>query len=167
MTEILRAGMIIKNSPIYYMDSEKKHSSIRVEEIFKDKIIVVFGGPAPFSRLDTEHATAYAKQTSEILNLGIDEVIAIYCQDAFVCDKFQEEIYQKTNNHIKIYGDGDGFFARDHGINIDLTYQGLCMRSRRWAAVINNCQVDLIEFDDYKEILYTDPARIISWIKSQ
>jgi len=80
-------GSNIKNSVVYYIDSNKIHQHIRVNDIFTNKISVVFGGPAPFSKLDTEHAELYERFAQQLLDQGVEQVVAIYCQDAFVCKK--------------------------------------------------------------------------------
>lgn len=162
---------IAVNAPIgqgvvYYIDDNRRHSSTSVAEIFKDCAAVVFGGPAPFSRLDTEQAEQYELACPELLSLGIDRVVAIYCQDAFVCQKFKETISEKTGtDYLRYYGDGDGFFVQSYNLWRDFTNQGLSMRSERWCAVVKDNVVKFVEHDDYSEIDKTHVSNIIAWLK--
>ena len=133
----IRAGTVLRNSSLYHIDQNNKHTDIKVHDIFKDKLVAAFSGPAPFSRLDTELAKLYVNFFNPIIEQGVDEIVAIYYQDAFVCKKFEDEI-SDSKNRIKIYADGDGFFARDHEINFDFTYSGLSMRNWRWCGIIDD-----------------------------
>lgn len=161
-------GSNIKNSVVYYIDSNKIHQHIRVNDIFTNKISVVFGGPAPFSKLDTEHAELYERFAQQLLDQGVEQVVAIYCQDAFVCKKFQEEIVTKAGtNNVKYYADGDGFFTNEHGIGIDFTCHGLSLRSARWCAVIDNIEIVWVASDEFQLIENTHPQRVLEWLESQ
>lgn len=159
------------NAPIgqgvlYYIDSNKKHSSITVADVFRGGPVVVFGGPAPFSGLDTEQAEQYEHAYDQLHKLGIDQVVAIYAQDAFVCEKFREEVSRSTGgNNLKYYADGDGFFIKAYDLCRDFTYQGLSVRSERWCAVVKENMVKFVQHDDYSTIDNTHVDKVIAWLK--
>jgi peroxiredoxin len=163
---------IAVNAPIgqgvlYHIDDSRRHISVPVAELFKNGVTVVFGGPAPFSRLDTEQAEQYELAAEQLLSLGIDRVVAIYCQDAFVCQKFRETISEKTQtDYLRYYGDGDGFFVRAYDLWRDFTYQGLSLRSERWCAVVKDNIVQFVAHDDYQEIDNTHVDKVIEWLKT-
>jgi len=153
---------------VYYINDSGQHSNITVAELFNNGVTVVFGGPAPFSRLDSQHAEQYERRCEELLALGVDRIIAIYCQDAFVCNKFRETISQRAqSDHIRYYGDGDGYFTQAYDLVRDFTGQGLSVRSERWCAVVENNIIKYAEHDDYSEIDKTHVDHIVSWLKSQ
>lgn len=161
-------GTKLDASILYYIDNNRLHKHLRIDDIFRNNISVVFGGPAPFSKMDSEHAELYERASQEFLDLGINQVVAIYCQDAFVCKKFQEEITSKTStNNVKYYADGDAFFIRDYRIAIDFTFQGLCLRSPRWCAVVDDCEILWVANDEFQLIENTHPERVLEWIRSQ
>jgi len=72
---------------LYHIDDKDIHSSMKLLDIVKERRLVFFGGPAPFSKLDTEQATAYARLCAKMME-KVDMVYGIYCQDAFVCKEF-------------------------------------------------------------------------------
>lgn len=157
----------IGQGAVFYIDDERRHSSTSVAEIFKDCTAVVFGGPAPFSRLDTEQAEQYEQASAELLSLGINRVVAIYCQDAFVCQKFRETVSAKVGtDNVRYYGDGDGYFVQAYNLWHDFTGQGLSMRSERWCAVVRDNVVKFVEHDDYSVIDKTHVDNIIAWLKA-
>jgi len=161
------------NAPIgqgvlYHIDDSGSHVAVTVAELFNNGVTVVFGGPAPFGRLDSEQAEQYERAAAELLSLGVDRVVAIYCQDAFVCKKFREAISQKTQtDYIRYYADGDGYFIQAYNLWRDFTGSGLGMRSERWCAVVENNVTKFVEHDEYTDIDKTHVDNIISWLKSQ
>lgn len=153
---------------VYRINKEGIHESQDVLSLFKDKRVVVFGGPAPFSRLDTQQAKEYADSSIELIELGLDNVYGIYCQDAFVMNEFDKRIKETFPTHkINFYADGDAFFMRAHQLEHNFTYQGLSVRSQRFAMVINNCKIEYVVIDDYSVIENTASIKIVEWLKSQ
>lgn len=149
---------------LYHIDDKDIHSSMKLLDIVKGRRLVFFGGPAPFSRLDTEQATEYAKLSARMIE-KVDMVYGIYCQDAFVCKEFEKLIDSKVgNNALVILADGDAFFIRSNGLEEDFTFQGLSIRSHRWAAVVNDGKIEYFISDPYQIIDETHPAKILEFL---
>lgn len=159
-------GTSLNQGTLYYINDAGLHSHISVEDLFLNGRTVVFGGPAPFSRLDSQHAEQFEIKVEDFKSLGIDKVVAIYCQDAFVCQKFREMISQKAqSDSLRYYADGDGGFIMNYGMSRNFTNSGLGVRSERWAAVVTDGKVDYIEHDEFSVIDKTHPDNIIAWLK--
>ena len=168
MTLALSVGQTLDLGILYRIDENNTHSSIKVNELFADKRVVVFMGPAPFSRLDSQQASDYEARSSEILNQGIDEIFGIYVQDAFVMNKFQETIRRnEATANVKFYGDGDGFFVKANNLTHDFTFEGLSTRCGRWAFVVNNGVIEYVTVDDYSLIETTSADSILKQLKNE
>jgi len=151
---------------VYHLTDKGVHSSMKLIDIVKDRRLVFFGGPAPFSRLDTEQALGYASLAHKMMG-KVDMVYGIYCQDAFVCDEFEKKIDEQVgNNALALLADGDGFFCRSNNLENDFTYQGLSVRSHRWAAVIKNGKVEHFVSDPYQVIEDTRAEKILDYLDS-
>jgi peroxiredoxin len=158
----------ITSGILYYMNEENLHSSIPVIELFANRRLVVFMGPAPFSRLDTQQAIEYELLSKEILAEKVDGIIGIYVQDAFVTTKFQEHVSaQAKSSNVKFYGDGDGFFARGNNLVHDFVYSGLGQRSGRWAMILNDGKIEFVMADDYQQIDHTSAEKILKYLKNE
>jgi peroxiredoxin len=152
---------------LFFIDETGVHNHITVNEIFQEGLIVVFGGPAPFSRLDTEQAIQYEKAGQELKSLGIDRIIGLYCQDAFVMKQFANHVENSAGcSDVEYYADGDGIFLLSYNLGHDFTNYGLSMRSERWCAVVENGVVVWSDHDDYSEIDKTHVNKVIEWIKT-
>ncbi len=163
----LNAGDNIVGGTVYKINPEGVHESHDILPMFKDKRVLVYGGPVPFGRLDTQQSREYAELSSELLGEGIDEVCAIYCQDAFVIREFDNRIKQDFPDHkVNFYGDGDAFFTRAHKLEFNFTYQGLSIRSIRYAMVVKNCVIEYVTADPFEVIEKTSAQKMLEWLKN-
>jgi peroxiredoxin len=161
-------GATLHVGQLFRIDENKTHINKSTADVFNQGRLLVFGGPAPFSRLDTEQAIEYQRLSDEFLACGLDEIIGLYCQDAFVMKKFQEHISSETGkNNITFWGDGDGSFALGHGMSHNFVNQGLGMRSLRWAAIVFNGAVEYIEVDDYSQIDNSSANKFLNYLKNE
>jgi peroxiredoxin len=151
---------------LFIINDEKVHVSGTVEEIFRTGRVLVFGGPAPFSRLDTQQAIEYQNLSEELLAAGVDEIIGLYCQDAFVMNEFRNRVVSETGkDNITFWGDGDGSFVVGHDMGHDFTNQGLSVRSIRWAAVVRDSVIEYMEVDEFSEINKTKASALLEYLK--
>ena len=142
------------------------HDKFSIESLFANKRVLVFGGPAPFSKLDTQQAIEYAGLGADILK-HVDVIYGIYCQDAFVMKKFAEHVEQAVpNSPVVFYGDGDAFFIKNHQLEHDFTFQGLGIRSGRYAFVVKNHIIEHVALDEYQLIENTSAEELLKWLKS-
>ena len=168
MTLALNPGQKLEAGTIFRIDEQNIHVSKNISDLFANRRVVVFMGPAPFSRLDTEQANAYEKLSAEILAQEVDAVIGIYVQDAFVMKKFEEQVRQTSgSSNVELYGDGDGFFVRANYLTHDFTFQGLGTRCGRWAFVLNDGVIEHVECDEYQLIEKTSADNILSYLKNE
>lgn len=153
---------------LFRINEDKVHISNTVEEVFRTGRILVFGGPAPFSRLDTTQAIEYQNLSEELLATGLDKIIGLYCQDAFVMKQFHERVVADSGkDNIVFWGDGDGSFVQGHGMAHDFTSQGLSIRSIRWAAVVQDGVIEYMEVDDFSIIDKTKATTMLEYLKNE
>ena len=168
MTLALKKGQTIDLGVVYRINPDKVHESVNIKDLFANKRVVVFMGPAPFSRLDTEQALGYETCSREILAEKVTEIIGIYVQDAFVMNKFQEHVHNQVGSScVNFYGDGDGFFVKANNLSHDFTFEGLSTRCGRWAMVIDNGVIEHVVVDDYSEINFTSADSILKYLKNE
>ena len=167
MTLALNPGQKIEVG-ILFRIKDGVHISANVSDLFANKRIVLFMGPAPFSRLDTQQALAYEKASKELLSKNIDLVMGIYVQDAFVVKKFEEQIQTDAgSSNVKFYGDGDAFFVKANNIMQDFTFQGLSVRVGRWAVIVKNGIIEQVFTDDYALIENTRASNVLKYLKNE
>jgi len=100
-------------------------------DVFGGRNIVLFALPGAFTpACSDEHLPSYENTADEFKILGIDQVICLAVNDAFVL--FQ---WAKINNITKVFmlPDGNGDFTRQMGMLVQRTKQGMGMRSWRYS----------------------------------
>ncbi len=67
---------------------------------------------------------------------GVDTVACISVNDAFVMGAWGKA--QQTGDKILMLGDGSGEFSQAMGLTMDLTKNGLGVRSQRYAMIVQD-----------------------------
>lgn len=168
MTLALAVNQTVDLGVVYKINSNGVHESTTIKDLFAGKRLLVFMGPAPFSKLDTEQAIEFEYQSNNILAQKIDGIIGLYVQDAFIMKKFQEHVHETSGtNNVQFYADGDGFFVKANNLTHDFTFSGLGTRCGRWAFIINDGVVEYVTVDDYSFIETTGAHSILKQLKNE
>ncbi|MFM2063595.1 MAG: hypothetical protein RLZZ507_3266 [Cyanobacteriota bacterium] len=120
------------------------------EELFAGKRVVVFSLPGAFTpTCSTSHLPRYEELYAQFKALGVDAVICISVNDAFVMYQWGK---QQGAENVFLLPDGNGEFTRKMGMLVDKSNLGFGMRSWRYSMVVNNCKIEKIftepGFDD-------------------
>ena len=123
---------------------------LTTNEIFNEKKIVLFAVPGAFTPACSEsHLPGYESEYESIRNLGIDEVICLAVNDAFVMFH-----WAKSRDVSKVFmlPDGNGEFTRKMGMLVDRSSQGMGMRSWRYSMYVDNGEIrKLFVEPDFKD----------------
>ncbi len=110
------------------------------EEVFKGRTIVVFALPGAFTpTCSSTHVPRYNQLTAEFKRHGVDEVICISVNDAFVMNRWQAE--QKAWN-VTFLPDGNGEFSRGMGMLVTKNDLGFGERSWRYSMLVKDGVID-------------------------
>jgi peroxiredoxin len=132
---------------------------VTTQEIFGGKRVVVFSLPGAFTpTCSSTHLPRYEELYNEILAQGVDAIICISVNDAFV-------MYQwgKAQGAEKVFllPDGNGEFTRKMGMLVDKSNLGFGMRSWRYSMVVNDGTIEKIFVEpDYGDNCPTDPFEV-------
>jgi glutaredoxin-like protein len=106
------------------------------DEIFKGRTVVVFSLPGAFTpTCSSSHVPRYNQLTPVLQQHGVDEVICISVNDAFVMNQWKAE--QKAHN-ITFLPDGNGEFTRGMGMLVSKTDLGFGDRSWRYSMLVKD-----------------------------
>jgi len=109
-------------------------------DLFANKRVVIFSLPGAFTpTCSTYQLPGFENQFNDFKHAGIDEIYCVSVNDAFVMNAWAD-ILGITN--VKVIPDGTGAFTDSMGMLIDMSAIGFGKRSRRYAAVIDNCVIE-------------------------
>jgi thioredoxin-dependent peroxiredoxin len=129
------------------------------QDLFAGKRVVVFSLPGAFTpTCSTSHLPRYEELYGEFKTLGVDAVICISVNDAFVMYQWGK---QQGAQNVFLLPDGNGEFTRKMGMLVDKSNLGFGMRSWRYSMVVDDCKIEKIFIEeDYGDNCPTDPFEV-------
>ena len=128
-------------------------------EIFKGKNVVVFSLPGAFTpTCSTSHLPRYEELYADFKAQGVDAVVCISVNDAFVM--FQWGKSQNAKN-VFLLPDGNGEFTRKMGMLVDKTNLGFGLRSWRYSMYVEDGEIkQLFAEPGFSDNCATDPFEV-------
>ena len=132
---------------------------LTTDEIFKDKKVVVFSLPGAFTpTCSTSHLPRYEELYEEFQSEGVDAIVCISVNDAFVM--YQWGLSQNAKN-VFLLPDGNGEFSRKMGMLVNKDNLGFGMRSWRYSMLVDNGEITkLFSEPGYSDNCPTDPFEV-------
>lgn len=124
-----------------------KPAEVHTQDFFKGKKVVLFAVPGAFTpTCSAAHLPGYVVLADEIKAKGIDAIVCLAVNDAFVMDAWGKA---QNASELLMWGDGDGSFTKALGLDVDTgAFGGL--RSRRYAMVVDDGVVTLLNVEPPK-----------------
>ena len=148
----VRDNSVVGDNPFRWQD-------LTTEEIFKGKKVIVFSLPGAFTpTCSSNHLPGYEKHFEEFQSLGIDTIVCLSVNDAFVM--FQWGKQQGVDN-VYLLPDGSGEFTRKMGMLVDKSNLGFGMRSWRYSMLVNDMTIEkLFTEPDFGDNCPLDPFEV-------
>lgn len=109
------------------------------EELFGNKKIVFFALPGAFTpTCSSTHLPGYEKNYEKFKELGVDEVICLSVNDAFVMFKWAQDLGIEK---VFMLPDGNADFTRKLGMLVKKENLGFGMRSWRYSMYVENGEI--------------------------
>ncbi len=106
------------------------------KDVFSGKRVVLFALPGAFTPACTEnHLPGYERLHDDLIAEGIDEVVCLSVNDAFVMHNWAK---QTGIEKVTMLADGNGEFTRKMGMLVDRSAQGMGMRSWRYSMLVED-----------------------------
>ncbi|MDR4513673.1 peroxiredoxin [Nitrosomonas sp.] len=117
-------------------DNPFRWQDVSTEDIFAGKRIVLFALPGAFTpTCTTAHLPEYEQHYDDFKTLGVDEVICLSVNDAFVMYQWRRYL---NIEKVFVLPDGNAEFTRKMGMLVDKSNLGFGMRSWRYSMVVQD-----------------------------
>jgi peroxiredoxin/glutaredoxin len=124
----------------FMMRKEGQFVQVTSDEIFKGKTVAVFSLPGAFTpTCSSTHLPRYNDLASTFKENGVDEIVCLSVNDAFVMDAWAAE--QESEN-VMLLPDGNGEFTEGMGMLVDKSDIGFGKRSWRYSMLVKDGVVE-------------------------
>jgi peroxiredoxin len=114
---------------------------VSVGELFKGKRVVLFAVPGAFTpTCSMKHLPGFLEQASAIKAKGVDEVVCLSVNDAFVMGAWGNA--NNAKGKVRMLADGNGDFTKAVGLTLDASGFGMGARSQRYAMIVKDGKVE-------------------------
>jgi glutaredoxin-like protein len=105
-------------------------------ELFRGRNVIVFSLPGAFTpTCSSSHVPRYHQLAPAFKAEGIDEIVCVSVNDAFVMDEWRE---QQGAERVTFIPDGTGDFTRQMGMLVNRDDVGFGMRSWRYSMLVRD-----------------------------
>ena len=121
-------------------------SDITTDALFSGKKVVLFAVPGAFTpTCSNKHLPGFIEKADEIKQKGVDDIICMSVNDAFVMKAWGEE--RGAGDKVRMIADGNGDLTKALGLEFDGSGIGFGLRSQRFAAIVQNGVVKKLAVD--------------------
>lgn len=117
------------------------------KEIFAGKKVAMFAVPGAYTpTCSKSHMPGFVERVGELKAKGIDTIACTAVNDVFVLTNWAKDT--GASGKIEMLADGSGDFAKAVGLDIDLSNFGLGLRSKRYAMLVDDGVVKVLNVED-------------------
>lgn len=141
----INVGQKLPNVTLKIM-SEKGPADITVESLTEGKKVVIFAVPGAFTPgCSNTHLPGFVVKADEIKAKGVDSIICLSVNDAFVMSAWGKA---QNAEELLMIADGNGEFTDALGLALDATGHGMGTRSKRYAMIVEDGTITHLAVDE-------------------
>lgn len=141
----IQAGDKIPSLTLSVM-GEKGPQPVTTDELFNGKKVVMFAVPGAFTPgCSMTHMPGFVVNADNIKAKGVDTIICTAVNDAFVMGAWGKD---QNAEHLVMLADGNGELTEALGLTMDASGYQMGQRSKRYAMIVNDGVVELLNVDD-------------------
>lgn len=143
---IISVGETLPEATFHHI-GEDGPGTATTADIFSGKKVVLFAVPGAFTpTCHNNHLPGFVEHSDAIKAKGIDEIAVVSVNDVFVMDAWAG--VSGAEGKVKFLSDPNADFAKATGMELDLTERGLGMRLKRFAMVVDDGKVAVLNVED-------------------
>lgn len=144
----ISVGDRLPEAAMTQMGAEGRPEPVQLSQVLAGRKVVIFALPGAYTgACSTVHLPSFMRTADDIRAKGVDEIICIAVNDAFVLDAWGEATGAKAAG-IRFLGDAEGQLTNALGMAFDAPVIGLMGRSNRYAALVEDGVVTAVSIDE-------------------
>ncbi len=131
----IKVGDKLPETTLHIM-KDGRPAAVKTSELFAGKKVVAFAVPGAFTPTCSQaHLPGYVVHADAIKAKGVDSIVCISVNDAFVMDSWGKNSNAEA---LVMVADGNGDFTKAMGLEMDGSGFGLGKRSQRYAMIVED-----------------------------
>lgn len=144
---MVQVGDRIPDVEVKTMGADGAPASVRTGEALGAGKVVLFAVPGAFTPgCSKVHLPGFVANADALAGKGVSQVACIAVNDAWVMDAWGQS--QGVGDKIVLLADGSGDFTKAMGLEMDVSAFGLGVRSKRYAAVIEDGVITSLDVEE-------------------
>ena len=120
---------------------------IGTAELFGGRKVLLFAVPGAFTpTCSAKHVPSFLQNADALAAKGIEQIACIAVNDPFVMGAWAKD--QAVGDRILMLSDGMAAFTKSLGLEVDLSKRGLGIRSARYAMVVEDGVVTMLNVEE-------------------
>ena len=138
----IKVGDRIPSATLFQMTKDGP-APISTDDVFKGKKVVLFALPGAYTpTCSAKHLPGFVSKAGEIKAKGVDTIACLSVNDAFVMGAWGKD--QGVGDKVLMLSDGSAELTKAMGLELDLTPRGFGVRSDRYAMIVDDGVVKLL-----------------------
>jgi peroxiredoxin len=110
---------------------------ITTDELFGGKKVALFALPGAFTpTCSAKHLPGFVQNAAALKGKGVGTIACLSVNDAFVMDAWGKS--QNVGENVVMLADGSADLTKALGLELDLTANGMGVRSKRYSMIVDN-----------------------------
>ncbi|WP_166417940.1 peroxiredoxin [Cochlodiniinecator piscidefendens] len=144
---MISVGKRLPNATLYRI-GDNGPEEVALTDRLKERKVVVFAVPGAFTpTCHSAHVPSFIRTKDEFDAKGVDEIICVSVNDPFVM-KSWGEVTGATEAGITLLSDAHSELTTEIGMNFDAPPAGLMARSKRYAMVVEDGVVTVLQEEE-------------------
>jgi peroxiredoxin len=133
----IKEGDMLPAETLRILGDDGSPKPVPTQEFFAGKKVILFGVPGAFTRTcSAKHLPGFVQHANDIKAKGIDEIACVAVNDAAVMGAWG--VAHGAPGNVIMLADGNGDFTIAIGMDVDRRSNGMGVRSRRYAMLVEN-----------------------------
>ncbi len=156
-------GDQIPEATLYRMTGEGVRP-VPTRELCAGKRVLLFAVPGAFTpACSDEHLPGYQTRSTDLLEAGVDAIACVAVNDAFVMGAWGRD--RGVGDDIQLLADGSGELTAAMGLDLDLRAVGLGVRSQRYAVLVDDGVVSMLEVEPGKGVTVSSAEAMLAKLR--
>lgn len=145
----------------FHIMTDSGPQTVTTEELFGGKKVALFALPGAFTpTCSAKHLPGFVAKADEIKAKGVDSIICLSVNDAFVMDAWGK--HQNVGDKMIMVADGNGDFTRALDLEMDGSGFGMGKRSQRYSMIVEDGVIKSINVEQPRAFEVSNAETILA-----